>query len=58
MNESNVLEYLFIGTGITIIIALVIAGMYQELRANWMNKQNIKRAQMATAAKTIRKGHE
>lgn len=69
LNEQNVIDFLFIGTGIAIILALVIAGQWQEIRMKRKNKANIEqinqqvsryarmRAVLADSSKVIKGGH-
>lgn len=70
ITPDNVITVLISGAGISAILALVIAGQWQEMRFKRENKANIqqlnlhatnyarKQAQLATSANTIRKGHE
>jgi hypothetical protein len=58
ITPENVLNVMLIGAGINIILALVIAGQWQEMRAKRFNEANIKQAQMVAASTVIRKGHE
>lgn len=70
ITPDNVLQILAIGAGINIILALLIAGQWQEMRLERQNDYQIKQAnqfasnyarkhaQMATTSEVIRKGHE
>lgn len=47
MTEQNIMDILFLGSLVNILMALTIAGLWQELKAIRINQANIKEAQMA-----------